>query len=183
MVRGQVLPVPRLSSWAAYHYPKTIRVRVAMTIVPDDDFGTYPIELPKLGNTEFNRLRHYAEQDAHRVRSLGAQGLQDLEPIDLATEMMTVKVAIRWTPQSVYEAEYPWERRERLRLLNYETDPTLPSGALYWEPVATIWINPYEVESSLTHPEMLDAEIALLKRYVPALQARLPLLTNITKNC
>ena len=77
-------------------------------------------------------------------------------------------------PSQNIPAENPLERRDRLRLLNDETGPTLPGGIFYWEPVVTIWVNPRVANESLAHPETLGTELALLKRYGTHFPFRLP---------
>jgi hypothetical protein len=102
--------------------------------------------------------------------------------MDMAAEIAQVKTAIRQAPRGAFDPETPSERRDRLRLLDHETDPTLPGGTLHWEPVVTVWMNPHEAGDSLTLPEVLYNEIALLKRCGPTFDLRLALLTNITES-
>jgi hypothetical protein len=168
--RYPVFPTLPLSSGDAYHYPKIIRVKVSTTVFPED-CSLFPLGFPRLGKDDVKRLRTYAERDAWRVNgpdpeaSQMHQVLQDLEPMDMAAQIVQVKKAIREAPWGVFDPETPSERRDRLRLLDRETDPTLPGGILHWDPVVTVWMNPHEAGDSLTLPEMLDTEIALLKRY------------------
>ena len=188
IARPPVFPILPLSSGDAYHYPKTIRVKVATTVFPED-CSLFPHGFPKLRNGDGERLRKYSDHDAQRIKVLDVETsqnrcvLQDLEPMDMAAEIAQVKTAIRDAPWGIFDPETPSERRDRLRLLDHETDPTLPGGILHWEPVVTVWMNPHEAGDSLTLPEMLDDEVSLLKRCGPTFGLRLALLTNITKSC
>jgi hypothetical protein len=169
IARYPVFPTLPLSSKDAHHYPKTIRVKVATTVFPED-CSLFPLGFPKLAEDDVERLRKYAEHDAQPIEAPDAEAsqqhhvLQDLKPIDMAAEIAEVKTAIQQAPWNAFASETPSQCRDRLRLLNHETDPTLPGGVLHWEPVVTVWINPDEAGDSLTLPKMLDTEIALLKR-------------------
>ena len=175
--RYPVFPTLPLLSADAYHYPKVIRVKVSTTVFPED-CRLFPLGFPKLGKDDVQRLRKYAEQDVWRTNgpkleaSQTHQVLQDLEPMDMVAQIAEVKKAIQEAPWGVFDPETPWERRDRLRLLVEERDPTLPGGVLHWEPVVTVWMNPHEAGDSLTLPEMLDTEIALLKRYGSRLRVK-----------
>ncbi len=190
--RYPVFPKLPLLSGVAYHYPKVIRVIVSAIVFPED-CSLFPHGFPKLGKDDVQRLRKYAARDARRMAwrinrsDLEApqahQVLQDLKPLDMVAEIAQVKAAIREAPWGAFDPETPSERRDRLRLLDRETDPTLSEGVLHWEPVVTVWMNPQEAGDSLTLPEMLDTEIALLKRCGSPFALRLTLLTNTTKSC
>lgn len=169
ITRYPVSPTPPLLSGDAYHYPKVIRVKVSTTVFPED-CSLFPLGFPRLGEDDVERLRKYAEHDTRRINepdpeaSQNHQVLQDLEPMDIAAQIVKVKKAIREAPWGAFDPETPLERHDRLHLLDRETDPTLPGGVLHWEPVVTVWMNPNEAGDSLTLPGMLDTEIALLKR-------------------
>ena len=164
-----VFPNPPLSYGDAYHYPKVLCVKVSATVFPED-CRLFPCGFSKLGKTEVKHLKVYAEHHARRINwpdpktSQEHQVLQDLKPMDMAAEIAQVKTAIRKAPWGAFDPETPSERRDRLWLLERETDPTLTGGVLSWEPVVTIWMNPNEAGDSLTLPKMLDTELALLKR-------------------
>lgn len=188
IARPPVFPILPLSSRDTYHYPKSIRVIVATTVFPED-CSPFPHGFPKLRKDDGERLRKYFNYDTQRIKALEAEAsqdhclLRDLEPMDMAAQIAQVKTAIREAPLGEFDPETPSEHRDRLHLLNHETDPTLPGGILHWEPVVTVWMNPHEAGDSLPLPEMLDNEIALLKRCGPTFVLRLALLTNITKSC
>ena len=188
IARPPVFPTLPFSWEDAYHYPKTIRAKVAVTVFPED-CSLFPFGFPRLGEDDVERLRKYAEYDVPPIKAPEAETsqicrvLQDLKPMDMAAEIAQVKTALQEAPRNAFEPETLSEHRDRLHLLNRETDPTLPGGVLHWEPVVTVWMNPHEVGDCLTLPEMLDAEIALLKRCGSHLRVRLALLTNITKSC
>ena len=178
VVRSPVFPTFRLPPWATYHYPTTIRVKVTTTVIPQD-YTLFPLGFPRLGEEEVKRLKVHAEDDSRRFTVLRPQTsrvLQDLEPMDMATELAMVKLAIRLAPRSAFEHESPSERRDRLRLLDDETYPTLRGSLFRWEPVVTVWVNPRVVDESPAHPETLGTELALLKRYATHFPFRLPLL-------
>ena len=172
ITRYPVYPTPPLSLGPAYHYPKVIRVMVSAIVYPKR--GLFPCGFPTLDRDDVARLRKYAAHDAqqmartiHRPDSEASQvnqDVQDLQPMNMAAEIAHVKAAIQRAPWGAFDSEMPLERRDRLRLLHHETDPTLPGGILHWEPVVTVWMNLHEAGDSLTPPEMLDTEIALLKR-------------------
>jgi hypothetical protein len=187
IARRPVVPTLPLSYGNAYHYPKTICVRAAAAVFPED-YGLFPVGFPKLGEDDVERLKKYAKRDAPRIKALEAEAaqhcaLQDLKPVDMAAEIAQVKTAIRLAPGDAFDAETEPERRERLHFLHHDTDPTLLGGPLHWEPVVTIGVNPEEVGSSLTPPEALDAEIALLRRCGSLRLVRLALLTDPPKTC
>ena len=169
LARSPVLPIPPLLPRDVYHYPKVIRVKVSATVLPED-CSSFTRGFPKLRTIDLERLKTYAEHDARRINRpdpgapQGDQVLQDLKPMDMAAEIARVKTAIRRAPLGAFDPETPSERRDRLWLFERETDPTLPGGILHWEPVVTVWMNPNEAGDSLTLPEMLDTELALLKR-------------------
>lgn len=186
IARYPVFPTPPLLSRDAYHYPKSIRVTVATTVFPED-CSLFSLGFPRLGEDDVERLRNYAQYDARRIKAFDAEAshhhtaLRDLKPMNMAAEIGQVKTALLKAPLDAFDPETPLEYRHRFRLL-HETDPTLPGGDLHWEPVVTVWMNPNEAGDSPTLPEMLDTEIALLKRWVPAFGLRLVLLTSITKS-
>lgn len=188
ITRPPVFPVLPLSSGEAYHYPKTIRVQVATTVLLED-YSLFPHGFPRLRKNDAKRLQEYYKHDARQMKALEASApqksgvLRDLKPMDMAAEIAQVKTAIREARWDAFDPETPSERCDRFRLLDREIDPTLPGGILHWEPVVTVWMNPHVAGDSLTPPETLDTEIARLKRYGPCLRLRLALLTNIIKNC
>ena len=169
LARDLVVPIPPLLQRDVYHYPKVIRVKVSATVFPED-CSLFTRGFPKLRKHGVERLKTYAEYDARRINRpdpgapQGNQDLKVLKPMDMAAEIAQVKTAIRRAPLGAFDPETPSERRDRLWLLDHETDPTLPGGILHWEPVVTVWMNPDEAGDSLTLPEMLDTELALLKR-------------------
>jgi hypothetical protein len=170
ITRPPVCPTLPLSWGNAYHYPKTIRVKVATTVFPED-CSLFPLGFPKLSEDDVERLKKYVERDAPRIEALESEAsqtcaLQDLKPVDMAAQIAQVKTAIREAPWDAFDPETFLERHDRLRLLKRETDPTLPGGVLHWEPVVTVWMNPQEAGDVLALPETLDTEIALLRRCV-----------------
>lgn len=187
ITRYPVLPTPPLCSGLAYHYPKVIRVMVSAIVYPGG-CGLFPDGFPTLGKDDVERLRKYAAHDARQMArringpdpeaSQASQALQDLQPMDMAAQIAQVKTAIQRAPWGAFDLETPLERRDRLRLLDRETDPTLPGGILHWEPVVTVWINPHEAGDSLALPEMLDTEIALLKRCGSRLRVKIDVIDD-----
>ena len=172
-----VFPRPPLSYKDAYHYPKVLRAKVSATVFPED-CRLFPDGFPKLKETDVKRVKDYANHHAQQINepdpgaSQGNRVLQELKPMDMAAQIAQVKTAIQGAPLGAFDPETPWERRDRLWLLEHETDPTLPGRVLSWEPVITIWMDPSEAGRSLTLPKMLDPELAVLKRCGSHLQIK-----------
>lgn len=178
-----VFPTSSLPGEVVYQYSTSIRVKVATTIFPED-CSAFSHGFPRMPEEDLKRFRTYAEYDAWKMKALEAAARQDPRAfrghkyMDMAAEIAQVKTALREAPWDAFDAETPSVCHDRVRLLNYETDPTLPGGTLHWEPVVTIWMDPHEVGNSLTPPGMWDAEIGLLKRYGSHLWVRLASLTK-----
>ena len=164
-----VFPQPPLSYEDAYHYPIVLRAKVSATVFPED-CRLFPDGFPKLKKTEVKRLKDYAKRHARRINgpgpraSQGNQVLVDLKPMDMAAQLAQVKTAIQLAPLGAFDPETSWEQRDRWWLLERERDPTRHGCVCSWEPVVTIWMDPSEAGDSLTLPEMLDPELAVLKR-------------------